>query len=650
MTTTVDTAAHVFVIKGDTRRFECDAYLWSSDKRLRPGGNWVNAGADVEARLDPIVRADYQAEKRFTLPVNLFDEDSREPRLILTAVPFEGVKHPSDIIPRVREYFKVASQDARKRRRDGGKRPSDVPLLAVPLFGAGGGGGGSVRGELFKVLHSESILASEQYGVDVAIVLRDVRDYDLAQSIRRGDGRSWPSLDDDQLEAAQRLGREALAQRLVPFMGSGISVTAGAPMWKELIEEIARRAGLDPETAVDLARNHDVLDQAAYLRHIFEQKFPTNPKAFTQSVIDAVDMPRYGLAPALLASIDSEQAVTLNYDRLFEMAAEDGQVPRRVIPGTGTEPERWLLKLHGSVTDPDSIVLTRDDYLSFNAERTALSSLVKATLMTRRLLFVGFGVNDPHFHEIVHDVRRSLPGRSEPFGTVLTLSDSSTTQRLWQGDLEFIVMPSPRILDVFLDALLAYAASTHSYLLASGYAEVLSPADTALRQALLAFLSRLPGTATTSSAWSLIGEQLSRLGSPPIASSSALSLDVRQLAKNIHMEDVPDAPGLNVWFRDGECVYVGASGNLRTRINAHLSRSRDLSRSTLRSWVAVETLGLERAFTRQRPSLVTTEQANSVADWLMQCEVGWVTTDRRATAARLKDRLLSEMRPRFNQG
>jgi hypothetical protein len=110
---------------------------------------------------------------------------------------------------------------------------------------------------------------------------------------------------------------------------------------------------------------------------------------------------RYGLAPALLTAIDSEQALTLNYDRLFETAPEDAGAPRSVIPGGHEgEHERWLLKVHGTVDDPASIVLTRDDYLGFDSSRLALSSIVKATLATRHLLFVGFGLADDHFHEI----------------------------------------------------------------------------------------------------------------------------------------------------------------------------------------------------------------------------------------------------------
>lgn len=93
------------------------------------------------------------------------------------------------------------------------------------------------------------------------------------------------------------------------------------------------------------------------------------------------------------------------------MAAEDGGLPRRTIPRAtphDIEHDRWLLKLHGTVDDPETIVLTRSDYLGFNTERAALSSIVKATLMTRHVLFVGFGMRDDHFHEIIHDVRRAM--------------------------------------------------------------------------------------------------------------------------------------------------------------------------------------------------------------------------------------------------
>src|SRR4029453_8707073 len=110
------------------------------------------------------------------------------------------------------------------------------------------------------------------------------------------------------------------------------------------------------------------------------------------------------------------------------------------VPSVGSE---WLLKLHGSVSKPETIVLTRDDYLGFNSSRAALSALVKAHLLTHHLLFVGFGLADDHFHEIVHDVRRALPNdasKNHQMGTVLSLFQEPLQKLVWTGKLDILSM------------------------------------------------------------------------------------------------------------------------------------------------------------------------------------------------------------------
>lgn len=52
----------------------------------------------------------------------------------------------------------------------------------------------------------------------------------------------------------------------------------------------------------------------------------------------------------------------------------------------------WLLKMHGCVTRPDEIVLSRDDYMSYDRARSALGGMVQAMLMTKHMLFVGFSL------------------------------------------------------------------------------------------------------------------------------------------------------------------------------------------------------------------------------------------------------------------
>lgn len=122
----------------------------------------------------------------------------------------------------------------------------------------------------------------------------------------------------------------------------------------------------------------------------------------------------------------------------------------------------------------------------------------------------------------------------------------------------------------------------------------------------------------------------------------------RRSAMSIERTSIPSLPGVYAWFRDSECVYVGKASNLRSRLDTHLATSADLSRSTLRSWVAVRELGLERAFTRRRPSVMTSEQVAVVNSWLKSCDVAWLVTSTRGEAAALESQLLAVWQPPIN--
>lgn len=312
-------------------------------------------------------------------------------------------------------------------------------------------------------------------------------------------------------------------------MGAGVSMSAGAPTWRQLLQSLAGAAGLELSEQEALGKLSN-LDQAAVLRSFFSEKFPRDSDAkFGQAVAAAVDVKNYGLAPILLACLPSDGAITLNYDTLFEAASKDAGSPRTVIPGNQPDDQtaaskRWLLKLHGSVDKPETIVLTRDDYLGYSATREALSALVKAHLITHHLLFVGFGLADDHFHEIVHDVRRALPAKrgGDRFGSALMLERDEMQEKLWGKHLKLIDMKNPdasesatgeaaRRLEIFLDALVAHSSDSHSYLLAPHYGEGLTEEELGLRNALLE-VAKVSPASPTNSATSVVHRMLQELG------------------------------------------------------------------------------------------------------------------------------------------
>lgn len=170
-------------------------------------------------------------------------------------------------------------------------------------------------------------------------------------------------------------------------------------------------------------------------------------------------------------------------------------------------------------------MLTRDDYLEFNTSRDALSAVVKATLITHHLLFVGFGLKDDHFHEIIHDVRRALPQDADGTGaiaTALTLQANPLNDMLWKKQLDLISMgermpgdnlaDAARTLEVFLDALLAFSTDSHSYLLSEEYEHSLGAEDAALRKSLLTFYREARPKGEPTPAWAVVEKAFRNLG------------------------------------------------------------------------------------------------------------------------------------------
>ncbi|QCR20290.1 DUF429 domain-containing protein [Agrococcus sp. SGAir0287] len=519
-------ASHVFVTRGDLLHLACDAWLLPSDQRGEVTGRWDLE--DIHDRVRRSVPDEFVEGRRLAVPL-AGGETHEGPTPILTAVPLRGVEAPGGmqhLIRAVRDFVAVGAAVARARST------RVVPLLAMPSFGTGAGGGARVRGEVLAVLLRTARSAAAEHGVDVAIVIQDAATFAHVQHGRRsaagGEHDPWLELTAEQRVEVERLARFARAGRLVPFMGAGVSVSGGGPTWRALIERLADRAALtDHERDSLLRADRSPLDQAS----ILESRFGASDEdriAFREAIASQVALARYGLAPALLATLAPSQAITLNYDRLFEQAAEDvGGDRLAVIADREVDPDarRWLLKLHGTIEDPATIVLTRGDYLGFAASRGALSSIVKAHLITHHLLFVGFGFGDDHFHEIVHDVRRAVRHVGEhPSATALQVRWDPLDAALLQGTARAVPMDvegadfasatgwAGRQVEILLDALVALSADSHDYLLREGFDSALTPDDKVLREHVLTFVEGLPQQARGSTAWGVVQRALAALG------------------------------------------------------------------------------------------------------------------------------------------
>lgn len=506
---------HVFVVPGDVTRLAADAWILPTDRTIDVGSGWLESVEGLQVALDGLGdrAAAFRAGTAHALVLPDWPKTSPEP--VLVAVPYHGVHDVRSVIEPLDAGLRLAAAEAQSRvslRCDTAQR--GLPLVAMPLFGSAGGGGDWSKGELIRTVLDVAAAVAAATEVDVVLVLRKESALAQAHAMRRADPCAWQDLDPHLVDRARTLAEYARNGRLVPFIGAGVSATAGVPLWKDLVHELAKgHSECDRQDFEDL----DTLDQGNVVRGLFDDR-----DTFTKEVARLTNVERYGLAPVLLAGLPTREAVTLNYDDLYEKAADAMGRRLAVLPQEAVgEDGRWLLKLHGTVDDPASIVLTREDYLEYGRGRDALSALAKAMLLTRHLLFVGFGLEDDHFQGLMYDVRNVLPPNlrhHRRLGTALMLSPKPMMERMWGKDLDLVpvggsdVPHQARRLEIFLDCLLAHADQGLSFFLDDRYLPRLTDSERKLRERLLAVVHETSPAERNTPAWGLVADLLRSLG------------------------------------------------------------------------------------------------------------------------------------------
>jgi len=70
-----------------------------------------------------------------------------------------------------------------------------------------------------------------------------------------------------------------------------------------------------------------------------------------------------------------------------------------------------LYKIHGCITEPQSIILTAEDYQNFNKKYAYLSSKLLASFIEHPVIFLGYSLNDENIREILKNIALCLPNK-----------------------------------------------------------------------------------------------------------------------------------------------------------------------------------------------------------------------------------------------
>ncbi len=270
----------------------------------------------------------------------------------------------------------------------------------------------------------------------------------VRERIARGDGRVILFLGAGMSFGASRRGRKGLAERdhwgTVDHGGEGsdqIELILNDdqepfPTWSRLKSRMRQRLAMadeqDQGSLNRFFRSSDALDWAQLFRNVVGE---ANYFDFLRSQFQPTSPVDYWITPSHeeLVRLDLSLIFTTNYDDLIERAYIFGQrqlttsaTADEYIAHRNPTPERHLIKLHGTIGRPATVVLTRADYARARVERRRIYDHLKLDVEQATYLFVGFSLTDPNVNVLLDDARLETGGELPPSYTVQGRYDAAT--------------------------------------------------------------------------------------------------------------------------------------------------------------------------------------------------------------------------------
>lgn len=201
--------------------------------------------------------------------------------------------------------------------------------------------------------------------------------------------------------------------KLIIFVGSGLSKQFNFPDWKELTCNIITEINLqNPEAGIDsmipaiksnIFSPIEVLDKLGKYNPIVLSEIC---KSFKLTGNENFDKHRKLLEL-------SSKVITTNFDKSFELSNIDIEV----IPYKSDfkisqlhDLNRYLFKLHGCIDYPDDCVIYSEQYKKIYNEDSSAFFELKKIISENTILFVGFSLTDPYVKEAFHAIHQMYKG------------------------------------------------------------------------------------------------------------------------------------------------------------------------------------------------------------------------------------------------
>ena len=212
---------------------------------------------------------------------------------------------------------------------------------------------------------------------------------------------------DELLNYISMFREKAEQGKLVIFVGAGVSCNVdGMPSWNALIQNMAKaidysrcdtcRHRLESCENTCLLKDDFSTDELLKVpQHVFNKDQELYYRILNESIpAVTADAP---LSSAIF-DINPAHIITTNYDQLLESSknifCEQYQVIVYDKDLLNADKGKYIIKMHGDLSDASSIVLKEQDYLDYSQKHVLIELFIKSLLTDHIVLFLGYSLND----------------------------------------------------------------------------------------------------------------------------------------------------------------------------------------------------------------------------------------------------------------
>ena len=212
---------------------------------------------------------------------------------------------------------------------------------------------------------------------------------------------------DELLNYISMFREKAEQGKLVIFVGAGVSCNVdGMPSWNALIQNMAKaidysrcdtcRHRLESCENTCLLKDDFSTDELLKVpQHVFNKDQELYYRILNESIpAVTADAP---LSSAIF-DINPAHIITTNYDQLLESSknifCEQYQVIVYDKDLLNADRGKYIIKMHGDLSDASSIVLKEQDSLDYSQKHVLIELFIKSLLTDHIVLFLGYSLND----------------------------------------------------------------------------------------------------------------------------------------------------------------------------------------------------------------------------------------------------------------